>query len=208
MPLRIDGQRTHTKDPHMNKSYTAIAKFFHWGMALVIAGLLALGFVMTEMPLSPEKLQYYAWHKWAGVSVFMLVWLRLAWRVLNPPPVYPDTMPALMQRVAHLGHAALYGLMIVIPLSGWLLSSAKGVQTVWFGVLPLPDLLEKNKELGHLLHEVHEALNTLLLLLLGGHVAAALKHHWFDRDDILKRMLPGFTHTDSASNNTTPKDHA
>jgi cytochrome b561 len=81
--------------------------------------------------------------------------------------------------------------MIVIPVSGWLLSSAKGVQTVWFGVLPLPDLIEKDKELGHLLHELHESLNLLLLILIGGHVAAALKHHWIDRDDVLKRMWPG-----------------
>jgi cytochrome b561 len=172
-------------------------------MALVIAGLLGLGFVMTEMPLSPEKLQYYAWHKWAGVSVFTLVWLRLVWRLLNPPPAYPDAMPLMVQRLAHLGHAALYGLMIVIPLSGWLLSSAKGVQTVWFGVLPLPDLIEKNKALGHLLDEVHEALNTLLMLLLAGHVAAALKHHWIDRDDILKRMLPQH----GTPNDTTLKDN-
>jgi cytochrome b561 len=183
----------------MNHSYTAIAKLFHWGMALVFAGLIALGFVMTDMPLSPEKLQYYSWHKWAGVSVFALVWLRLVWRVLNPPPAYPSSMPLLLQRFAHLGHAALYGLMIVIPVSGWLLSSAKGVPTVWFGVLPLPDLLEKDKELGHLLHEVHEALNFVLLFLLAGHAGAALKHHWIDKDDILKRMLPTCS---------TPKDHA
>jgi cytochrome b561 len=185
----------------MNNSYTAIAKLFHWGMALVFAGLIALGFVMTDMPLSPEKLQYYSWHKWAGVSVFMLVWLRLVWRVLNPPPAYPSSMSPWGKGVAHLGHAALYGLMIVIPVSGWLLSSAKGVQTVWFGVLPLPDLLEKDKELGQLLHEVHEALNFVLLFLLAGHVAAALKHHWIDRDEILKRMLP-------TRRTTTQKDTA
>jgi cytochrome b561 len=174
----------------MHTSYTAIAKLFHWGMAVLIAGLLALGFVMTDMELSPEKLQYYSWHKWAGVCVFVLVWLRLAWRVMNSPPAYPNSMSPMLKTLAHLGHAALYGLMIVIPLSGWLLSSAKGVQTVWFGVLPLPDLLEKDKELGHLLHEVHEALNLVLLFLLAGHVAAALKHHWINKDDILKRMLP------------------
>jgi cytochrome b561 len=183
----------------MNNSYTAIAKLFHWGMALLFVGLITLGFVMTDMSLSPEKLQYYAWHKWAGVTVFMLVWLRLGWRVLNPPPAYPVTMSPMLQRFAYLGHAALYGLMVVIPLSGWLMSSAKGVQTVWFGVLPLPDLLEKDKELGHLLHEVHEALNFVLLFLLAGHVAAALKHHWIDKDDILKRMLPTCS---------TPKDNA
>ena len=174
----------------MNPTYNAVAKLLHWGMAVLIMGLLALGFVMTDMALSPEKLQYYSWHKWAGMTVFALVWLRLLWRVLNPPPAYPSSMSPTLQRLAHLGNAALYGLMIIIPLSGWLLSSAKGVQTVWFGVLPLPDLLEKDKELGHLLHEVHEVLNFFLLFLLAGHVAAALKHHWIDKDDILKRMLP------------------
>jgi len=183
----------------MKHTYTAVAKLLHWGMAVLIVGLLALGFVMTDMPLSPEKLQYYSWHKWAGVTVFALVWLRLAWRIVNPPPHYPDTMSRGVQLMAHLGHAALYGLMIVIPLSGWLLSSAKGVQTVWFGVLPLPDFLEKDKELGHLLHEVHEALNFVLLFLLAGHVAASLKHHLIDKDDILKRMLPACH---------TPKDNA
>jgi cytochrome b561 len=170
--------------------YTAFAKGLHWGMALLLAGLLTLGFVMTDMPLSPEKLQYYAWHKWAGISVFVLVWVRLAWRLVNPPPAYPDSMSRLQHNLAHLGHVALYGLMIVIPISGWVLSSAKGVQTVWFGVLPLPDLVEKDKELGHWMHEVHESLNFGLLALLVCHVAAALKHHWIDGDDILKRMLP------------------
>lgn len=175
---------------HDNTSYTALAKLLHWGMALMMAGLVAMGFVMSDMPLSPEKLQFYAWHKWAGVSVFMLVWLRLVWRVLNPPPPYPATMSPWLQRFAHLGHVALYGLMLIIPLSGWLMSSAKGVQTVWFGILPLPDLLEKDKALGHLLQEAHELLNFALLLLVAGHVAAALKHHWIDRDGILQRMLP------------------
>jgi cytochrome b561 len=81
--------------------------------------------------------------------------------------------------------------MFAIPLSGWLMSSAKGFQTVYFGVLPIPDLLEKNKELGALLAEVHEYLNLLLILTVVGHVGAALKHHFIDKDDILTRMLPG-----------------
>ena len=170
--------------------YTALAKGLHWGMALLIAGLLTLGFVMTDLPLSPEKLQYYAWHKWAGVSVFVLVWMRLGWRWLNPPPAYPESMSRLQQSLAHLGHLALYGLMVIIPLTGWLLSSAKGVQTVWFGVLPLPDLIGKDKALGHLLEEVHETLSWTLVTLIAGHVLASLKHHFIDRDDTLRRMAP------------------
>jgi cytochrome b561 len=162
----------------MNTTYNPIAKALHWFMAFVIFGLLALGFVMHDMPLSPEKLQYYSWHKWAGVSVFALVWVRLAWRLLNPPPPFANAMPRHVQLLAHAGHAALYVLMVIIPLSGWLMSSAKGVQTVWFG---------------HLLEEVHGLLNWALMLLIAGHVSAALKHHLIDRDDTLTRMLPHTT---------------
>ena len=174
----------------MNTNYTSAAKGLHWLMALMIFGLLAMGFYMSDLPFSPEKLQFYSWHKWAGVTVFMLVWLRLVWRFTHRPPAYPLSMSRLQQVLAHGGHLLLYGLMIIIPLSGWLMSSAKGVQTVWFGVLPLPDLLAKDKALGKQLEELHSALNIGLLVLLDGHAAAALFHHWVHKDDVLRRMLP------------------
>src|SRR5574343_207360 len=172
----------------MNTTYTPIAKSLHWLMALMILPLLVLGIYMKDLPLSPQKLELYAWHKWAGVTVFLLVWLRLAWRFTHRPPALPESMAAPMRLAAHAGHAALYVLMVAIPLSGWLMSSAKGFQTVWFGVLPIPDLVGKDKELGHLLEEAHEALNLLLMLTLGGHVVAALWHHFVLKDDTLRRM--------------------
>ena len=172
----------------MNTSYTPIAKGLHWLMAVMILGLLALGLYMHELPLSPQKLQLYSWHKWLGVSVFLLVWLRLAWRVTHRPPALPETLSPRMRLAAHAGHGLLYALMIAIPLSGWLMSSAKGVQTVWFGVLPIPDLLARDRELGDLLQQVHKLLNLLLMLTLAGHVAAALWHHFVLKDNTLKRM--------------------
>ncbi len=177
----------------MTPHYTPVAKTLHWLMAILLFGLLALGFTMTDLPLSPRKLQLYSWHKWAGVTVFLLLLARLAWRATHRPPPLPDHMPKVMQFAAHAGHALLYGLMIAIPLSGWLMSSAKGFQTVWFGVLPIPDLLEKNQELGNLLQTVHLSLNLLLVAVLAGHIGAALKHHFIDRDDVLTRMLPART---------------
>ena len=173
--------------------YTKTAKALHWLMAILFFGLLALGFYMPDLPLSPEKLKLYSWHKWAGVTAFLLVWLRLFWRVTHRPPALPVSMPKIMQLAAHAGHLLLYVLMIAIPLSGWLMSSAKGFQTVWFGVLPIPDLLEKNKELGDLLKNVHASLNLLFVAVIAGHIGAALKHHFIDKDDILKRMLPNHT---------------
>ena len=157
----------------MTIHYTRTAKSLHWAMAILLFGLLALGFYMKDLPLSPEKLQLYSWHKWAGVTAFLLVLVRLAWRVAHRPPALPASMPKLMQLAAHAGHLALYLLMLAIPLSGWLMSSAKGFQTVWFGILPIPDLLEKNKELGAQLAEVHEALAILLILTLLAHIGAA-----------------------------------
>ncbi|WP_412481205.1 cytochrome b [Azonexus sp. IMCC34839] len=159
-------------------------------MAILLFGLLALGFYMHDLPLSPEKLQLYSWHKWAGVTAFLLVLVRLAWRVTHRPPALPDSMPKTMQLAAHAGHLGLYLLMLAIPLSGWLMSSAKGFQTVWFGVLPIPDLLDKNKELGDLLQQLHMLLNLAFIAILAGHIGAALKHHFIDKDDILTRMLP------------------
>ena len=172
----------------MNTTYTPIAKSLHWLMAVMILGLLALGLYMHELPLSPQKLELYSWHKWFGVTVFLLVWLRLAWRLTHRPPALPATLSPGMRLAAHAGHGLLYGLMIAIPLSGWLMSSAKGFQTVWFGVLPIPDLLGRDRELGDLLQQVHKLLNLLLMLTLAGHVLAALWHHFVLRDDTLRRM--------------------
>ncbi len=170
--------------------YTKTAKALHWLMAILFFGLLALGFYMHDLPLSPEKLKLYSWHKWAGVTAFLLVWLRLFWRVTHRPPALPANMPKTMQLAAHAGHLLLYVLMIAIPLSGWLMSSAKGFQTVWFGVLPIPDLIGKHKETGDLLQTLHMGLNLLFAAVIAGHIGAALKHHFIDKDDILKRMLP------------------
>jgi cytochrome b561 len=170
--------------------YTLTAVRLHWLMALMLAGLFGVGLYMTGLKLSPQKLQLYSWHKWAGVTVFVLALVRLGWRMTHRPPPDNEGMPRWQQVAAHGVHHLLYLLMIAIPLSGWLMSSAKGFQTVWFGVLPLPDLLAKNKELGDLLQLIHMGLNYSLAALVLAHAAAAIKHHFVDRDDVLARMLP------------------
>lgn len=171
--------------------YTATAKTLHWLIALLIIAMLILGFYLQDMPFSPRKLQLMSWHKWAGVSIFFLVVFRLVWRGLHPPPPLPGSMSTWQRAAAHLGHWALYGLMLAIPLSGWLMSSAKGVPTVWFGVWRLPDLVGRDPALGNALATTHWALNLVLVALLIAHVGAAIKHHLIDRDDVLVRMLPG-----------------
>lgn len=167
---------------------TAIA--LHWLIALLIFAAFPLGVYMHDLPLSPTKLQLYSYHKWIGVTVLLFALLRLMWRLTHPVPPLPATMPRWQMRASHATHHALYLLMLLVPLSGWLMSSAKGFKTVWLGVLPLPDVVGKDKVLGDLLTVVHQGLNFLLLALVVIHIAAVLKHRLIDRDDILDRMLP------------------
>ena len=186
----------------MNARYTRTAQGLHWLMAALLVGLVTLGLYMHELPLSPLKLQLYSYHKWAGVTAFLLVLARLAWRATHRPPVLPPGTSQAVRRAARVGHGLLYALMLAVPLSGWLMSSAKGFQTVWFGVLPIPDLVAKDAALGDLLRAVHEYLNLTLIVLASGHVLAALKHHFVDRTAILARMWPARGRTAGTSLST------
>jgi cytochrome b561 len=170
-------------------TYTGIAIAFHWLMALIIFIAFPLGVYMHELPLSPTKLQLYSYHKWIGITILLLAILRVTWRLSHQPPALPASLPRWQQVATHAVHHSLYLLLILIPLSGWLMSSAKGFQTVWFGILPLPNLVAKDKALGDFFQELHEVLNFALLGLVSIHILAALKHHFIDRDGILKRML-------------------
>ncbi len=171
-------------------AYTRTAILLHWLVAVAIVSAFSVGIYMSDLPLSPQKLKLYSWHKWAGVSIFTLVCVRLLWRLGHRPPPAPPGMPAWQDKVAQAAHHLLYVLMFAVPLSGWLMSSAKGFQTVVFGVLPLPDLLQKNVELGDTLRSVHMLLNFTMAAIVIAHVAAAIKHHVVDGDTVLTRMLP------------------
>ena len=168
--------------------YSTPAIVLHWLVALLIFAGFPLGLYMVDLPLSPDKLKLYSYHKWIGITVLLLVAVRVSWRLTHVPPPLPASVAAWQRQASAVVHGLLYLLMIAIPLSGWLMSSAKGFQTVWFGVLPLPDLIGKDKALGDLLAEVHKILNFTLLGLVVLHVGAALQHHFIERQPFLQRM--------------------
>ena len=172
--------------------YSGTAIALHWLIALLIVGAFTLGLVMTDIPgFSPTKLRYYAWHKWAGVTVLLLACLRLLWRLKNRPPAFPEAMPAWQRRAAHGLHHLLYVFIFAVPLSGYFYTLAAGFPVVYFGLFQLPVLIAKNKALADTLQPIHYWLNMTMAALVVLHVLAALKHHFLDRDDTLRRMLPG-----------------
>jgi len=169
--------------------YSAPAIALHWLIALLILATVPLGLVMTELALSPTKLRLYSYHKWIGVTVFALACVRLAWRTTHRPPALPP-IPAWQAQMSRIVHRALYGLLLAVPLSGWLYSSATGVPTVYLGWWQLPDLVARDKELAAALRLLHKSLNVALATLVLLHVLAALKHQFVDRDRLLVRMWP------------------
>jgi cytochrome b561 len=189
----------------MTARYTRTAQGLHWLLALLLAGLVALGLYMHGLPLSPRKLQLFSYHKWAGVTAFLLALVRILWRATHRPPPLPEGSSRFVRVASEAVHGLLYLLMLAIPLSGWLMSSAKGFQTVWFGVLPIPDLVGRDAALGNVLLQVHQYLNWTLIALVLGHVAAALKHQFIDRDGLIARMLPGRTSVTAQDHRQEPR---
>lgn len=171
-----------------------VAQGFHWVLALALVAVFSLGVYMADLPFSPQRLKLYSWHKWAGVCILVLSVLRLGWRRVRRPPALPAAMQQAMpawQRVAHHGtHHLLYLLFLAVPLLGWAYSSAAGFPIVLFGVWPLPDFVPASKELADWLKPLHKLSAFAMAGLVAVHVAAALKHHWVDRDGLLLRMLP------------------
>lgn len=161
----------------------------HWATLLLIVAAYVLGTVLEDMALSPLKLQIYAWHKWVGLLVLALLPLRLLLRFVDRLDHARGLSPWEV-RASAWTHAVLYLLMLAVPLSGWLQSSAAGFPVVWFGVLPLPDLIAKDKPLAESLKELHELGVNLLVMLAALHGAAALYHHYLRRDGVLARMAP------------------
>jgi cytochrome b561 len=178
--------------------YDAVAITFHWLIAIAIAGQLTMGWLMTSMkPGTYSQFQLYQAHKSLGMTILLVSVLRLVWRLLHTPPPLPTSMPAWERRLARVSHITLYTLLLALPLSGWAVVSASplNIPTLLYGVVHLPHIaflanLPNKNAAESLLKELHETGVWILIALLVGHVAAALRHHFLLHDDVLVRMVP------------------
>ncbi len=179
-------------------SYGTLARSFHW----IIAVLIVMQYILAPVqeilapgsripaPFGIDKLRLLPLHQSFGMTVLALTVLRLLWRRRNPPPDLPAGMKPLERRLAKLSHTAFYVILFLMPLSGWFMACAKGTGATWFGLWNWPRLLPKNDALFEAMHSTHETLKVVLFFLALLHIGAALKHHFWNKDGVLIRMLP------------------
>lgn len=169
--------------------YSTVAIIFHWTIALLLIGNLAGGLLFDWIEDADKSLFFtlVQLHKATGITILALAVLRLAWRLMNPPPPYPDHMTPAERTLAKLSHWGFYVLMIALPLSGWAMVSTGKIKfpMLWYGLFEIPPLPAPT---GWNYHEAHEILGWVSVAMIVLHVAAALKHHYFDRDDVFARM--------------------
>jgi len=166
------------------------AQLLHWVIVALVVTQFILASIAEDLPLGMRKLAMLARHKSVGITILALVLLRLAWRWANPTPALPATLRPYEVTLARITHVALYALLIVMPLTGWIMSSARNFAVSWFGVFQLPDLVSPDRALYDAMVKAHGALALALVIIVSLHVLAALRHHFVLKDDVLRRMLP------------------
>lgn len=170
--------------------YGAVAQGFHWIIAALVVTQFTLGWAGEDLPLGARKLVLLARHKSFGMTILMLAVLRLLWRLFNRPPELPAGMANVEKLLARSTHVLFYVLLFVMPLTGWMMSSAKNYSVSWFDQFTWPNLIAPNERAFDLLRTIHDTSSWLLFALAILHILAALKHHFWNKDAVLKRMLP------------------
>lgn len=175
----------------MDLGYTRTARILHWA----VAGMVVLQFVLAKLAENAEhsdsalrQLALLANHKSVGITILVLVTVRLLWRSKNSPPALPESMPNWQVTASHVSHWSLYGLLILMPITGWLMSSASAYSVSWFNLFQLPDFVAPDPELKETFEEVHVFLAKVLFAVATVHILAAIKHAVIDKDGILSRM--------------------
>jgi cytochrome b561 len=171
-------------------SWGSLSKGLHWLIVLLIIVQYVLAERADDLPLGMEKLATLARHKSVGMTILLLALLRLLWRWLNPTPALPKGMRTWEIGLAHLSHFALYCTIFALPLTGWMMSSAKNYPVSWFNLFQFPNLVSPNETLYRFMHDTHEVLFNVMIAVALLHVAGALKHHFINKDSVLRRMLP------------------
>jgi cytochrome b561 len=172
------------------RAWGVLSKALHWIIVLLIINQWWIAERADDLPNGLAKLQTLAWHKSFGITVLMLAIVRLVWRWFNPVPSLEGVAKPWERVLASISHVLLYALIFALPLTGWMMSSARNFPVSWFKLFQLPDLVAPSQATFDQMLDLHHLLFKVLVGVALLHVAGALKHHVIDRNEVLKRMLP------------------
>lgn len=170
--------------------YGWLSKFFHWTIVVLIILQYVIISRAESLPLGKDKFEAYKYHKSFGITILALAALRLLWRWINTVPALPNTLKPYERALAHITHWGLYILIFALPITGWLMSSASNFPVSYFGWFTLPNLVGPDKAFSGQMEDLHGLLFNILVAIAVLHILAALKHHFWLKDDVLRRMLP------------------
>ena len=171
--------------------YTSFAVLLHWLIAIGVFVMIGIGWYMVDIPKgTPERAFWFNLHKSIGVTVGVLVLIRIVWRLTHRPPPMPGSMPAWEVTAARISHGLLYACLLVMPIVGFLASNFTKYGVKYFGI-PIGPFFAENQALRDGLQEVHEIVSYILVAVVVVHILAAFKHLLVDRDGVFQRMLPG-----------------
>jgi cytochrome b561 len=173
------------------ESYSRPARLLHWLTAILLLCSFGLGLSMTRFVGDDLKLRVYGWHEWVGVTIFLVTIARIVWRLLRRPP--PLELPWIERVGAGIVYVVMYVVLFVQPIVGWIMSTAFGFQVVYLGLVPLPQIVEADRDLAARFQSIHFALAMVLAALFVAHMGGVLFHHLIKQDGILQRMLPSQT---------------
>lgn len=174
-----------------SEKYGSVSKFFHWLIFIFFIIQIIVALSMGNVPKSVQS-YFYTFHKSLGLLILLAAFLFIVWNLSNLKPQWPGTMPKWERISARTIHLALYTLILLMPISGWLMSTAAGhpPNFFWLVQIPMPGIV-KNKALAQIVSNIHSLLAWILCTLVGIHILAALKHHFITKDNILTRIWPG-----------------
>ena len=179
--------------PREVAAYDPGLRTLHWLMAALIFVALPLGVWASLLPSGGAmRVEILFFHKSIGVTVFGLIALRIVWRLIVGAPAYAEPLGKVIRVASRAGHLALYALMIAMPVSGYLGSTAGGRAVSWFGLLELPRLVAKDRSLAVAASWAHLAFAWMLAFVLATHLSAVVWHAMINRDSVLTRMWPSF----------------
>jgi cytochrome b561 len=174
------------------QGFSPAARAFHWITAVLVLTTLPIGITMVNVPnLGPAGDILFHLHRSIGVTVLLIAALRLLYRLRHPAPPLPAEMPGWQQAGAHATHGALYALLIVQPILGWIATSAYRAPVLYFWMFELPPIWNQDRAFSEALFKVHMDIGILILALVLVHLAAALYHHFVLKDRILTGMVSG-----------------